>query len=386
MKKVINGLLTILSIIGLTCLLVFITGNGHLVKAISNTYLKGRKGPSIDEYAIFESRKVTKATSPFIWKEKAIESRKKLSEKEEIFHQQYKTAAFLVLKKDTIIFEKYWDDYSLSSKTNSFSMAKSFVGILIGAAIKDGFIKSIKQPIHEILHEYNTDLGKEITIEHLLQMTSGIEFGESYGNPFGFMAKAYYGKDLYNLTINNPVVEKPGKVWKYQGGNTLLLSFIIEKTTGKKVADYFSEKIWQPIGAEEVALWSLDTKNGKEKAYCCFYSNARDFAKIGKLFLQNGQYDGKTLISESYILQSKSPASVKDELGDIVDYYGYQWWISTIENEKIHYARGILGQYIVTIPNEELIFVRLGRLRADEKINHVPIDLIEYIKMAKKLN
>lgn len=386
MKKVINGFLAILGIIVLACLLAFISGNGHLVKAVANTYLKGRKGPSIDEYAIFDSRKVTRSTSPFHWKEKSLESQKKLSKEEEVFHQQYQTAAFLVLKKDSIIFEKYWDDYSLNSKTNSFSVAKSFIGILIGAAIKDGFIKSIKQPIHEILPEYNTGLGKEITIEHLLQMTSGIEFGESYGDPFGFMAKAYYGIDLYDLTIDKPVVEKPGTVWKYQGGNTLLLSFIIEKTTEKKVADYFSEKIWQPIGAEEDALWNLDDKNGKEKAYCCFYSNARDFAKIGKLYHQNGQFNGKTLIPESYVLKSKTPAYVTDATGNLVDYYGYQWWMTSVENETLHYARGILGQYIVIIPNEELIFVRLGRLRADEKINNVPIDLIEYIKMAKRLN
>lgn len=386
MKKVINGFLAILGIVVLACLLAFISGNGYLVKAVANTYLKGRKGPSIDEYAIFDSRKVTKSTSPFHWKEKSLESRKKLSKEEEVFHQQYQTSAFLVLKRDSIIFEKYWDDYSLNSKTNSFSVAKSFIGILIGAAIKDGFIKSIKQPIHEILPEYNTGLGKEITIAHLLQMTSGIEFGESYGDPFGFMAKAYYGKDLYDLTIDKPVVEKPGTVWKYQGGNTLLLSFIIEKTTRKKVADYFSEKIWQPIGAEEDALWNLDDKNGKEKAYCCFYSNARDFAKIGKLYHQNGQFNSKTLIPESYVLQSKTPTYVTDATGNLVDYYGYQWWMTSVENETLHYARGILGQYIVIIPNEELIFVRLGRLRADEKINNVPIDLIEYIKMAKRLN
>lgn len=385
MKKVINSLLAFLGVIGLVCLLAFASGNGHLIKAVSNTYLVGRTGPSIDEYSIFDNRRVKKSTMPFYWQEKSDSLRKNLLPEEDNVHTLYKSAAFLVLENDTIIFEKFWDDYSDSSLTNTFSVAKSFIGLAIGAAIKDGYIKSVKQPIYKFLPEYNTEKGRLITIEHLLQMTSGIDFGESYGDPFGFMAKAYYGKNLYKISINKPIIEKPGNTWEYQGGNTLLLSFIIEKATGEKVADYFSEKIWQSIGAEKDALWNLDKKNGREKAYCCFYSNARDFAKVGKLYLQNGSFNEKQVLPESFISASKKPVNTVDKNGDLVDYYGYQWWMTEYEGETIHYARGILGQYIVILPKEGLIFVRLGQLRSEEKINHVPADLIEYIKMAKRL-
>lgn len=385
MKKVINGFLTLIGFIGLVCLLAFVTDNSHLIKAVTNTYLLGRSGPSIDEHAIFDNRIVRKSTHPFSWKEKKPTVLNGLLPKEEAYHKSFNTAAFLVIKSDTILFEKYWGNYSDSSLTNSFSVAKSLIGLAVGAAIQDGYIKSVHQPIYEFLPEYNTEKGRLITIKHLLQMTSGIDFGESYGDPFGFMAKAYYGKNLHEITVENLPIRIAGGTWEYQGGNTLLLSFIIEKATGKKVAEYFSEKIWQPIGAENDALWNLDTKNGREKAYCCFYSNARDFAKVGKLYHQNGFFNHLNVLPESYILDSKRSVNLEDSEGNLVDYYGYQWWITEFEGETIHYARGILGQYIVILPEEDLIFVRLGKLRSEEKINHVPSDLIEYIKMAKRL-
>ncbi len=386
MKKVIYPIFALIGIIGLACLLAFMSGNGHLIKAVGNTYLKGRKGPSINEYTIFNNRTVKAADQPYQWVEA---SRRKqynsLSSEEEAIHQKYESVAFLVIKNDTILFEKYWEDYTDSSLSNTFSVAKSFIGLLIGAAIQDGYIKSTDEPVANYLSEFNTDERKNITIKHLLQMTSGIDFGESYGDPFGFMAKAYYGNDLYELTIKKPLEDSPGAIWAYQGGNTLLLSFIIEEATGKKVSDYFSESIWQPIGSKHNALWNLDKLDGREKAFCCFYSNARDFAKIGKLYHQNGSFNGKQLIPTFYILASKKPVNTEDKKGNIVNYYGYQWWQTTFGGEEIHYARGILGQYIVILPKEELIFVRLGNLRDEEKVNNVPVDLIEYLKMAKRL-
>ncbi len=386
MKKVIYSIFTLIGIIGLACLLAFMSGNGHLIKAVGNTYLKGRKGPSISEHTIFHNRTVKAADQPFEWGE--VDNKKRensLSAEEEAIHQKYVSVAFLVIKNDTILFEKYWDGYSDSSLSNTFSVAKSFIGLLIGAAIQDGYIKSTDEPVANYLSEFDTDERKNITIKHLLQMTSGIDFGESYGDPFGFMAKAYYGNDLYGLTIEKPLVGSPGTMWAYQGGNTLLLSFIIEEATGKKVSDYFSESIWQPTGSRHDGVWNLDQLDGREKAFCCFYSNARDFAKIGKLYHQNGYFSGKQLIPASYILASKKPVNVPDEKGRTVNYYGYQWWQTTYDSEEIHYARGILGQYIVVLPKEELIFVRLGNLRDTEKVNNVPVDLIEYIKMAKRL-
>lgn len=385
MKKVIRILFILAIFIATACLLALFTGNGHLIKAVSNTYLKGRSGPSIDEYSIFENRVVKASKKPFIWPSSVNYNSKKLTTEEFNLHEELKSVAFLVFHKDSIVHENYWDQFNDTSKTNTFSVAKSFIGLLIGAAIDEGYIKSVDQKVGDFLPEFKSGEKAKVTIKHLLQMNSGIDFGESYGDPFGFMAKAYYGDDLYDLTVHKEVTQAPGSVWMYQGGNTLLLSFIIRKATGKTVSEYFSEKIWQPIGAKESALWNLDAENGLEKAYCCFYSNARDFGKIGRLILNYGTINDQVILSQNYFEQAIQPVNSKTLNGDLVDYYGYQIWMTYYQQQKVIYARGIQGQYIVALPDEELIIVRLGRKRYEEKVNNVPLDLLHYIDMAKRL-
>lgn len=385
MKKVIRILFILAIFIATACLLALFTGNGHLIKAVSNTYLKGRSGPSIDEYSIFENRVVKASKKPFIWPSSVNYNSKKLTTEELNLHEELKSVAFLVFHKDSIVHENYWDQFNDTSKTNTFSVAKSFIGLLIGAAIDEGYIKSVDQKVGDFLPEFKSGEKAKVTIKHLLQMNSGIDFGESYGDPFGFMAKAYYGDDLYDLTVHKEVTQAPGTVWMYQGGNTLLLSFIIRKATGKTVSEYFSEKIWQPIGAKESALWNLDAENGLEKAYCCFYSNARDFGKIGRLILNNGTINDQVILSQNYFERAIQPVNSKTLNGDLVDYYGYQIWMTNYQQQKVIYARGIQGQYIVALPDEELIIVRLGRKRYEEKVNNVPLDLLHYIDMAKRL-
>ncbi|NBG65005.1 serine hydrolase domain-containing protein [Acidiluteibacter ferrifornacis] len=385
MKKVIRILFILAIFIATACLLALFTGNGHLIKAVSNTYLKGRSGPSIDEYSIFENRVVKASKKPFIWPSSVNYNSKKLTTEELNLHEELKSVAFLVFHKDSIVHENYWNQFNDTSKTNTFSVAKSFIGLLIGAAIDEGYIKSVDQKLGDFLPEFKSGEKAKVTIKHLLQMNSGIDFGESYGDPFGFMAKAYYGDDLYDLTVHKEVTQAPGSVWMYQGGNTLLLSFIIRKATGKTVSEYFSEKIWQPIGAKESALWNLDAENGLEKAYCCFYSNARDFGKIGRLILNYGTINDQVILSQNYFEQAIQPVNSKTLNGDLVDYYGYQIWMTYYQQQKVIYARGIQGQYIVALPDEELIIVRLGRKRYEEKVNNVPLDLLHYIDMAKRL-
>ncbi|MGZ4158485.1 MAG: serine hydrolase domain-containing protein, partial [Bacteroidia bacterium] len=157
--------------------------------------------------------------------------------------------------------------------------------------------------------------------------------------------------------------------------------------TGKKISVYASEKLWQPIGAKNPAFWSLDHKDGMEKAYCCFNSNARDFARLGELYLDSGKWNGKQIISTEYVLNSTKCADLLDADGNKNDQYGYAWWI--IPNYKGHYifyARGILGQYILCIPDQKMVVVRLGRKREKGKPgeNH-PSDVYSYIDAALEM-
>jgi len=275
-----------------------------------------------------------------------------------------------------ILYENYWGDGAVNSKSNSFSMAKSLTALAIGAAVTDGYIESVNDPVSKYLTGWDTDLAKDLTIYHLLTMTSNINYDESYGNPFGYMAKVYYGNDVRALSKPYKVVEKPGTSWEYLGGNTLLLAEIVEKVTGKSLADYFSEKIWTPLATEQPAYWTIDEK-GIEKAYCCFYSNARDFAKFGQLLMNKGNWNGQQLIDTTFINQSIQPAILNN--GSTENTYGYQIWLTNYQNMEMYFLRGILGQYVLVIPEKEMIVVRLGEGRSNEKINGHPKDVYQYI-------
>ncbi len=376
LKKIGKWIFIILVIINLA---ILFSGKTYIYRGLANTYFKGRSGPSIDEYKIFESREVNSAVSKEWFVSKAA-NHKKIPQASEKKFRDLETIAYLIIKDDSIIHEQYWDGYNENSVTNSFSMAKSFVSILIGVAIDEGKIKNVDQPISDFLPEFKQS---KLTIKHLLTMSSGINFDEDYINPLAYPAAAYYGSDIRDLTSKYKSTEEPGKVFKYLSGNTELLAIILEKATGKKLANYMSEKIWQPIGAKNKAFWSLDHADGMEKAYCCFNSNARDFAKLGKLYLDSGKCDGKQLVSTDYVLNSIKPADLVDEEMKKNDKYGYAWWLLPNYNgHNIFYARGILGQYIICIPDKKMIVVRLGRKREKKKGSDHPTDLYYYIDAA----
>lgn len=380
-----NLLRKILSAVTLLLVVAFLalyfSGNIHLLKAIKSTYLVGKTGPTIDDYPKFVNRTVeAKKGQPFVNYSKSTEI--KLTTEEEKLFEKWETSSFVILKEGKVLFEKYWDGYTDKSLTNSFSMSKSFTSLCIGAAIKEGKIESTDQLVSDFLPEHK---GSGIRIKHLLQMSSGIDFGESYGNPFGFMAKAYYGTNIYNLTLSKISAKPSGVEWRYQGGNTLLLSFIIQKATGKSLSNYFAEKFWQPLGAENNALWTIDKEGGRERAYCCFYSNAKDYARVGQLLLDSGKWNKKPLIELEYFLASVSPVNLPDEFGKKVSHYGYQWWLGEYNNASFHYARGILGQYIVAVPKWNLVFVRLGKKRDPTRNATVPSDLLEYFEIVERL-
>lgn len=370
-------LLLVMAVIGL-----WLSGNIHIINALRLTYLKGQDGPGIEDAGFFDNRTI-KAGSSQAWAEKPglVYSDSAMIKKLE----DYKTVAFVVIDNDSIVFEKYWEGFGNGKTSNSFSMAKSVVSLLIGIAIDEGYIKSLDQPVSDFLEGFSEGKASELRIRHLLQMTSGINFDEQYNDAFGFMSKAYYGSDLRELTFSYQVTEDPGTQFEYLGGNTLLLSFILEKSTGMKVSDYLSSRVWSVIGAESDASWSVDSK-GQEKAYCCIYAEARDFARIGQLYLNKGNWNGKQIVSENYIAQSVSPCMVSDLNGKPVDYYGFQWWIGLYEGTTFYYMRGIGGQYVYVVPEKDLVVVRLGHERSNENSNNIPLDVYDHLKIAFSLD
>lgn len=236
-------------------------------------------------------------------------------------------------------------------------MAKSVVSMLIGCAIDDGLIQSVDEPITNYLPELKKNGFEKVTISQLLNMTSGIEFNESYFNPFGNAASVYYGRNLKKEISKLKLEKNNSNSFNYSSGDSQLLGLILESSLkGKKISQYLEEKLWKPLGMEYDASWSLDKKNGVEKTFCCLNSVAIDYAKIGRLYLNNGNWNGKQLISKEWV--EKTTKSENNKSG--VWYYQNHWWISNKENRSFR-AEGILGQYIYVNPKTETIIVRLGK-------------------------
>lgn len=379
LKKIGKWLLIILVVLNLA---IVFTGNTHIYKGVANTYLKGRSGPSIDEFGIFENREVNTGTY-LPWKKSETYNTAKIPSTLEKNFEEMQTVAFVVIKDGELTHEQYWDGFGEDSRSNSFSMAKTFVGILVGQAIQEGKIKSLDQPVGDFIPEYKEGDNAKITIKHLLTMSSGIDFDEDYVSPFAYPARAYYGSDLTELTMKYKAAEEPGKVFKYLSGNSELLAMVLEKATGKKLSDYMSEKLWKPLGAKNKALWSLDHAEGLEKAYCCFNSNAPDFARIGQLYLDSGKWNGTQLVPSDFVLNSVKPAELVCEDGTKNDKYGYAWWLlPDYKGHAVFYARGILGQYILCIPDKKMVVVRLGRKREKPQGTEHPKDVFYYLDAA----
>jgi CubicO group peptidase (beta-lactamase class C family) len=336
----------------------------------------------IDDYTIFPNNTIKASPNPEPWPVSKKYNKKPIADTLKKVFEINESIAFLIIKNDSLLHEQYWNGYSENSLSGSFSAAKSFVSALVGIAIKEGKIKSIEQPVSDYLDWFKEGEKKKIKIKDLLTMSSGLEWNEAYANPLSVTTEAYYGSNLEKLFANQKVESAPGQKFDYKSGDTEILGFILRKATGKSLAEYMQEKLWQPMGVERDALWSTDKKNGMEKAYCCINSNARDFARLGYLYLHKGNWKGKQIIDSSFVKASLSPNMLPSEYGTC-DFYGYQWWlIPDFEGTEAFYARGILGQFIIVVPEWDMIAVRLGKNRGERNGPHfnMVFDMLKEMK------
>ncbi len=341
--------------------------------------------PGIDDYKIFSNR-VIEAGDFLPWEVHEEYNSKPLSNEVMDRILEYDPVAFLVIKDEKLFHETYWDGYDENSYSNSFSMAKSVVSLLIGAALDEGSISSLDQKVSDFLPSFSDGGKRDITIRHLLTMSSGTNWDEAYSSLFSPTTESYYGDDLKGMVDNLKSVKKPGKEYYYASIDSEVLAMIVEAATGKNISEYTSEKFWKYMGPKHDAMWNLDKKDGLEKAYCCFNSNARDFARWGQLILNNGSWNGKQLISEAYVKAATKPANyLVDETGEHIDYYGFQWWIINYKGYQIPYMRGILGQYVFAIKEKNAVVVRLGHKRSDELIGPNRKDIYVYLDAAFEL-
>jgi CubicO group peptidase (beta-lactamase class C family) len=285
-----------------------------------------------------------------------------------------KTTALLALQDGQVVYEKYFLDGGPEVLSGSFSVAKSIVGILAGVALQEGRIKSLDEPLENYIPEWQGREEGRIRIRDLGNMASGLNWDESYWNPFSITAEAYYGTQLLQTALRQRSLLPAGTRFSYQSGNTQLLGMVVSRAVNLSLSEFASRRLWVPLRAEADALWSLDHADGMEKSYCCFNARARDFARIGELVRQRGSWRGHPVVDSAFIEKMISPHLVPNESGELVDYYGFQWWILKTASGPVPYARGILGQYIVVIPQKARVIVRLGKATG-ERIDHHPVEL-----------
>ncbi len=338
-----------------------------------------------DDYKIFPNRIIEPASHSSLLKKSEAYNTYMLNKNEMDYLHRFKSKSFLVIHNDSIRFESYYGNFYDTSICNSFSMAKSIVSLLVGAARHEEHINSYNDPIINYIPGMDPE-NENISIDNLLNMSSGLKWDESYWNPFSATTRAYYGNNIEKLVTSLESEEKPGKYFNYLSANTQLLGIILKNSTGETLSEYAERKLWHPIGAEHFALWSIDKPEGMEKAYCCFNATTKDFARIGQLILHEGYYNKHQIIDSSYIQKIKTPANhLKDDAQKAVGFYAAQWWLANYKDLDILYARGILGQYIIIVPSKELVIVRLGDKRSKQKKNHHPLDFYKYLELGLKI-
>ena len=349
-KKILKGILV--GSAGVVAL-SYAFGYDYLFRGIRNTYLRGETGSTIDDGKYFNSNIISKG-SPIPWEKDSLYNKISLPKSLVQDLKASNSASFLVIKNGKLVHEEYWEGKNQNSKTNSFSIAKGVTVMLLGKALEENKIESINQKYADFFPNYlNYEFGKNLTLKELATMEAGLDWDEDYQSPFLPNAKAYYGKSLEEAVFLRNFKNEPGEKFEYQSGATQLLGFAIRKSMQKTLADYASEKIWKPLGMEQNAAWSTDDF-GMEKAFCCIHSTSRDFAKLGQLFLNDGKFGEQQILDASFVEKMRTPTKLSNGI------YGMGLWINNNSTLKHYYFQGLYGQYIIIVPEKNLVIVRTG--------------------------
>lgn len=333
---------------------------------------------TIDDFEHYPGRRLTASGSPFRFEERAagrlvpdvVAIVATAPRRLEDVLSSSETIAFLVIRDDAIVFERYDGGHTASSLSQYFSVTKSITSALVGAAIDDGIILSVDQRVVDFVPEFVGRGFDRLTIRHLLTMTSAIDYVEN-DNPFGLHVPFNYTSDIERMMLGFRVEGEPGTQFGYKSGDVGLLSLVLSRALAPKtITAYVQERLWGPLGMEHEGVWSLDRADGLEKAWCCLAGSARDLAKVGRLYLEQGALNGERVLSPAWIEHSVATGAVDDTAWP-ADFaaagfrsYGYLWWLLA-EDEGDYLAQGKDGQFLYVNPSQRTIIVRLGRGMGD---------------------
>lgn len=378
----------LLGVLVLAALAIQLTGHGYFWKALSATYLQGHSTAHIDDAGNFAQRKIATA-QPLAWEKDTAFNKETLNNATLSYLQQYKSAVFLVAKNGKLLHETYFSPYTESSRTNSFSVAKTITTMQVGLAVQQGLIPSFDTPITQFLPEFAGNArGSKATISQLSAMKAGHDWTENYKLPFNVTTDLYYGKDAEKLVLKQDFEREPGTQYEYSSGSTQLLGVILKRAIQKKnpqsnVSEHLSQSLWQPLGMEKDALYTLDRpgeEGGMERTYCCIFATARDYAKLGQLLLQDGQWGGKQLLDKAFVERMRKP--------DLQPFYGHSLWMDWTYKHPFYSLQGHQGQYVIVVPSLQLVVVRVGQYRNKAVLGpnqRIPLEVYNFVDEAVRL-
>ncbi|MHC5310927.1 serine hydrolase domain-containing protein [Myroides sp. LJL116] len=266
----------------------------------------------------------------------------------------------IVIKDNQIRLEKYGKESNQKTRWTSFSVAKSVSSMLVGAALQDGSIESLEDPLKKYIHEFNGHDYGEVTVGQLLTMTSGIDWNEDYEDPDSDVAQMYkadcQGSESHILTYMKPLkfAHKPGTHWNYSTGETDLVGILVQKATGQSLSEYISQKIWKPYGMEYSAYWLADECSNDNLGGSGLSASLRDFSRLGMLMLDKGKVEDKQILAQEWL---KDATTILYPTNDKGDGYGYLWWVS---EDGSYGAFGIFGQMIYINPHKNLVIAQMA--------------------------
>ena len=353
--------------------------------------------PNVTDYKIFNTQLIEKSSKPvqiprslssstlpdeFLWAISNDDNKVYNYKSPEDFLISQGTLSFIVIKNDTIVYEKYFNGFEPDSIRTIFSVSKAFTSTLVGIAINEGYIKSVDQLVSDFIPSFKSNGKEKMTINNLLQMTSGL--GENDYNDLLKIGFFYYSKDQNRRAEKTKLRYKPGTKFQYSSITTQLLGICLEKATGKSFETYFKEKIWEPMGMEYNALSSRDDK-GFHKYFGGISANPKDLAKFGLLYLKKGNWNGQQIVPEEWV---KATAK-RDTIQGKSTSYTNCFWLDTypIENEfnkSDLFAGGYGGQIVYVNPENNTVIIRTGTTEVDvhwgrsfSKLSHFPLNKVE---------
>lgn len=366
----------------------YLTNYDYLWGGIRETWLRGWENAQIDDLPFRDHVRTLPASSnPQPWPEGPLWGKVELDEAGQAWLEDSKTASFLVIQHDSLVYESYLRGHDATTLTNSFSMVKSITALAVGLAVQQGLIDE-EAPVSTYLPRFAEGDGASLTVQELLQMRSNIPFGEDYKDPFGFQAKAYYRDDNRTLLEPYRVDGEPGTVFHYQGGNTMLLAEILDAVREGNLSQDIANGLWEPMGARHDAFWGLDgdpAVGAVERAFAQYYATTRDYARFGQMLLDSGAWKGQQLLDKGYVTRMITPVNqLTDEVA--TTYYGYQIWLGTTDDGlPFSIMEGLRGQMVISVPALDLVVVRTGYTKSKGKKRHLPVDIYTVIDLARGL-